>query len=94
MPLNAQQLAVQKNLSYVLVVAEELAQRILKSNYSPSTNLPREIELGEQYSLSWTAVREAVKTLTAEGMVLPHPCIGTLVMPRSNWNFLDQELLT
>lgn len=30
MPLNAQQLAAQKNLSYVL--AEKLAQRILKVN--------------------------------------------------------------
>ncbi|MDY9328022.1 GntR family transcriptional regulator, partial [Escherichia coli] len=33
-------------------------------------------------------------TLTAKGMVLPRPRIGTRVMPQSNWNFLDQELLT
>lgn len=44
--------------------------------------------------MSRTAVREAVKTLTAKGMVLPRPRIGTRVMPQSNWNFLDQELLT
>lgn len=48
----------------------------------------------EQFGVSRTAVREAVKTLTAKGMVLPRPRIGTRVMPQSNWNFLDQELLT
>ncbi|MDI8978136.1 GntR family transcriptional regulator, partial [Salmonella enterica subsp. enterica serovar Lubbock] len=41
------------------------------------TILPGEIELGEQYGVSRTAVREAVKTLTAKGMVLPRPRIGT-----------------
>ena len=48
MPLSAQQLAAQKNLSYVL--AEKLAQRILKGEYEPGTILPGEIELGESYS--------------------------------------------
>ncbi len=67
MPLSAQQLAAQKNLSYVL--AEKLAQRILKGEYEPGTILPSEIELGEQFGVSRTAVREAVKTLTAKGMV-------------------------
>ncbi len=67
MPLSAQQLAAQKNLSYVL--AEKLAQRILKGEYEPGTILPGEIELGEQFGVSRTAVREAVKTLTAKGMV-------------------------
>ncbi|MCJ8130197.1 GntR family transcriptional regulator, partial [Staphylococcus aureus] len=50
MPLSAQQLAAQKNLSYVL--AEKLAQRILKGDYAPGTILPGEIELGEQYGVS------------------------------------------
>ncbi len=92
MPLSAQQLAAQKNLSSVL--AEKLAQRILMGEYMPGSILPGEMELGEQFGVSRTAVREAVKTLTAKGMVLPRPRIGTRVMPQSNWNFLDQELLS
>jgi DNA-binding FadR family transcriptional regulator len=92
MPLSAQQLAAQKNLSYVL--AEKLAQRILTGEYVPGTILPGELELGEQFGVSRTAIREAVKTLTAKGMVLPRPRIGTRVLPQSNWNFLDQELLS
>ncbi|MEG1213589.1 MAG: FadR/GntR family transcriptional regulator [Leclercia sp.] len=92
MPLSAQRLAAQKNLSYVL--AEKLAQRILVGEYMPGSILPGELELGEQFGVSRTAVREAVKTLTAKGMVLPRPRIGTRVMPQANWNFLDQELLS
>lgn len=92
MSLSAQQLAAQKNLSYVL--AEKLAQRILNGEYKAGSILPGEIELGELFGVSRTAVREAVKTLTAKGMVLPRPRIGTRVMPRSSWNFLDKELLT
>ncbi|POP40419.1 GntR family transcriptional regulator [Superficieibacter electus] len=92
MKLSAQQLAAQKNLSYVL--AEKLAQKILQGVYAPESILPGEIELGEQYGVSRTAVREAVKTLTAKGMVLPRPRIGTRVMPQSDWNFLDKELLS
>ncbi len=92
MSLNAQQLAAQKNLSWVL--AEKLARKILTGEYESGSILPGEIELGELYSVSRTAVREAVKTLAAKGMVLPRPRIGTRVMPRSHWNFLDKELLT
>ncbi|VEC19765.1 GntR family transcriptional regulator [Escherichia coli] len=64
MPLSAQQLAAQKNLSYVL--AEKLAQRILKGEYEPGTILPGEIELGEQFGVSRTAVREAVKNVNGK----------------------------
>ncbi len=92
MSLSTQQLAAQKNLSYVL--AEKLAKQILRGEYEAGSILPGEIELGELFGVSRTAVREAVKTLTAKGMVLPRPRIGTRVMPRTHWNFLDKELLT
>ena len=92
MSLSAQQLAAQKNISWVL--AEKLAQKILTGEYPPESILPGEMELGEQFGVSRTAVREAVKTLTAKGMLLPRPRIGTRVMPRSSWNFLDKELLS
>jgi DNA-binding FadR family transcriptional regulator len=78
MSLSAQQLAAQKNISWVL--AEKLAQKILTGEYQPESILPGEMELGEQFGVSRTAVREAVKTLTAKGM-LPRPRIGTRVMP-------------
>ncbi|WP_145501020.1 FadR/GntR family transcriptional regulator [Yersinia similis] len=92
MQLNTQQQAAQRNLSYLL--AEKIGQRILAGEYEAGSILPGEIELGEQFGVSRTAVREAVKILAAKGMLLPRPRIGTRVMPQTNWNYLDQELLT
>lgn len=92
MSLSEQQLASQKNLSWIL--AGKLAQRIFQGQYGPGTILPGEIELGDLFGVSRTAVREAVKTLAAKGMVLPRPRIGTRVLPQNHWNFLDSEMLS
>lgn len=92
MQFDAQQQAAQRNLSYLL--AEKLGQQILAGEYQAGSILPGEMELGEQFGVSRTAVREAVKILAAKGMLLPRPRIGTRVMPQSQWNFLDQDLLT
>ncbi|BDH47756.1 GntR family transcriptional regulator [Salmonella enterica subsp. enterica serovar Choleraesuis] len=92
MSLSEQQLASQKNLSWIL--AGKLAQRIFRGEYQPGSILPGEIELGELFGVSRTAIREAVKTLAAKGMVLPRPRIGTRVLPRSHWNFLDTGMLS
>lgn len=92
MSLNAQQLAAQKNISWLL--AEKIARKILMGEYPPESILPGELELGEMFGVSRTAVREAIKMLSAKGMLLPRPRIGTRVMPRAYWNFLDTELLS
>lgn len=92
MHLTAQQQAAQRNLSYLL--AEKLGQRILAGEYTAGDILPGEIELGDLFGVSRTAVREAVKILAAKGMLLPRPRIGTRILPRHQWNFLDQELLS
>ncbi len=92
MHLTAQQQAAQRNLSYLL--AEKLGQRILSGEYVAGDILPGEIELGDLFGVSRTAVREAVKILAAKGMLLPRPRIGTRVLPRHQWNYLDQELLS
>ncbi|MDX1304275.1 FadR/GntR family transcriptional regulator [Photobacterium sp.] len=86
-----QRLVVNRNLSYKL--AESIGQRILQGETKPGDILPGEVELGEMYGVSRTAVREAIKMLAAKGMVLPRPRIGTRVLPKRNWNYLDQDLL-
>ncbi|SQI44343.1 Pyruvate dehydrogenase complex repressor [Leminorella richardii] len=92
MQFSIQQQAAHRNLSYV--VAEKIAHSILSGQYAAESILPGENELCEIYSVSRTAIREAVKMLTAKGMILARPRIGTRVMPQSYWNFLDKELLS
>ncbi|MGR5153949.1 FadR/GntR family transcriptional regulator [Photobacterium swingsii] len=91
MERDQQRLVTSRNLSYRL--AESIGQRILKGETPPGDILPGEVELGEMYGVSRTAVREAIKMLAAKGMVLPRPRIGTRVLPKRNWNYLDQDLL-
>jgi len=92
MDRDQQRLVIKRNLSYKL--AESIGQRILRGETIPGDILPGEVELGEMYGVSRTAVREAIKMLAAKGMVLPRPRIGTRVLPKRNWNYLDQDLLT
>ncbi|WP_445495722.1 FadR/GntR family transcriptional regulator [Photorhabdus sp. SF281] len=91
MQFKEQRKASQKNLSYLL--AEKIGQQILSGEYKTETILPGEIELAEQFDVSRTSVREAIKILAAKGMLLPRPRIGTRIMQTIHWNFLDQDLL-
>ncbi len=67
----------------------------MSGEYQAETILPGEIELAEQFDISRTSVREAIKILAAKGMLLPlpRPHIGTRIMPTIHWNCLDQDLL-
>jgi GntR family transcriptional regulator, transcriptional repressor for pyruvate dehydrogenase complex len=50
-------------------VAELMRETILSRNMAPGTPLPSERELGEQFGVSRTVIREAVRALAAKGIV-------------------------
>lgn len=74
-------------------VAHDLGQRIVRGDYKPGTLLPNEAECGQIYKVSRTAVREAVKMLSAKGLIQSRPKIGSRVEPRAAWNLLDRDVL-
>lgn len=74
-------------------VVHELGQRILRGDYPPETNLPNEEMLATAMQVSRTALREAVKVLTAKGLIESRPKVGTRVRPRLAWNMLDPDVL-
>ncbi|VTR19874.1 Uncharacterized HTH-type transcriptional regulator yidP [Serratia fonticola] len=82
MQFDAQQQAAQRNLSYLL--AEKLGQQILAGEYQAGSILPGEMDLAEQFGVSRTAVREAVKMLAAKGMLLPRPASAPGSCPKAN----------
>ena len=61
-------------------IAEQIELQILSGNLSPGDKFPSERELGEQFKVSRTAVREAMKTLRQRGLVEIHPGRGTFVI--------------
>jgi GntR family transcriptional regulator, galactonate operon transcriptional repressor len=71
---------------------ETLASRILSNEFSEGSvlDLPA---LREELDVSLTALREALKVLTAKGMIDARQKRGTFVQPRTSWNVLDADVM-
>src|SRR5580698_883598 len=80
-----------QNLTYS--IANHIGIAIVTGVYSADNPIPIEAELCRQYSASRTVLREAVKMLTAKGLLGSRPRLGTWVQPESNWNLLDPDVL-
>ncbi|GLT15277.1 FadR/GntR family transcriptional regulator [Vibrio algivorus] len=74
-------------------VAREIARGILSGKLPQGSIIPGEMALCEQFGVSRTALREAVKLLTSKCLLESRPKIGTRVVARANWNFLDPQLI-
>lgn len=61
-------------------IVEQIERRILSGELRSGDRLPSERELGEQFHVSRTAVREAMKTLAQKGLVDMRPGRGTIVI--------------
>ncbi len=80
-----------QNLTYRIV--QDLGIAIVSGKYSITNPFPVEAELCEQYDVSRSVLREAVKMLTAKGLLRARPRQGTWVQPEENWNLLDPDVL-
>ncbi len=80
-----------RNLTHSIV--EGLGIAIVTGTYSEKNPFPFEAELCTQYGASRSVLREAVKMLTAKGLLSARPRQGTWVQPESNWNLLDPDVL-
>ena len=70
-------------------VSIELQKAIFKGEYPPHTRFPSERELAQRYSVSRSAVREAVAKLTQLGLVETRPQSGTYVSDYQTEGSLD-----
>jgi len=82
---------LRQNLTHSIV--QDLGVAIVTGTYSDRNPFPVEAQLCRQYGASRTALREAVKMLTAKGLLGARPRQGTWVQPESNWNLLDPDIL-
>jgi DNA-binding FadR family transcriptional regulator len=74
-------------------VARIIGMRIVSGEFGPGDVLPVESDLCSAYRVSRTTVREAIKQLTAKRLLEVSPKIGTRVLPFSDWNLLDRDVL-
>lgn len=75
-------------------IAHEIGLSILRGELAPGEILPSEVALGQEFGVSRTALREAIKVLAAKGMVESRTKIGTRVRERTYWNMLDPDVLS
>ncbi|TVZ39257.1 DNA-binding FadR family transcriptional regulator [Alteromonadaceae bacterium 2753L.S.0a.02] len=80
------------NLSFRMT--QLLGQAIVCEEYQPEDSLPTEAELCEKFGVSRTAVREAVKMLSAKGLICSKPRQGIRIQPKDEWNILDSDVLS
>ena len=83
--------AVGSNLTFR--VMEDLGAAIVTGRYDGHNSFPIEAVLCQQYGVSRSVLREAVKMLTAKGLLNARPRQGTWVQPERLWNFLDPDVL-
>ena len=76
-----------------LAVTEALARRVIGGEWHDGSALPTEVELAGQMGVARTSVREALTRLKAKGLLASRQKAGTRVLPRMQWNMLDEDVL-
>ena len=79
-----------RNLTHRML--DTLGRSIVTGHYDRQ-RFPTEADLAGEYRVSRSVTREAVKMLTAKGLLSARPRTGTIVQPRSAWNLFDPDVL-
>ena len=79
-----------RNLTHGML--DSLGRAIVTGAYD-RVSFPTEAELATQNGVSRSVTREAVKMLTAKGLLSARPRQGTVIQPPSTWNLFDTDVL-
>lgn len=79
-----------RNLTHGMLDA--LGRAIVTGAYT-GKRFPTEADLTLQHGVSRSVTREAVKMLTAKGLLSARPRQGTIVQPAESWNLFDPDVL-
>jgi DNA-binding FadR family transcriptional regulator len=79
-----------RNLTYGLL--DSLGRMIVTGAYDGKP-FPTEAELAKHHGVSRSVTREAVKMLTAKGLLSARPRQGTIIQASTSWNLFDTDVL-
>src|SRR5271168_2206178 len=74
-------------------IVQDLGIAVVTGTYSDKNPFPVEADLCTQYGASRSILREAVKMLTAKGLLGARPGQGTWVQPEGSWNLFDPDVM-
>jgi DNA-binding FadR family transcriptional regulator len=75
------------------MIARDIGIAIMSGRHKPGDLLDGEVASSEQLSVSRAAYREAVRILSAKGLVKSKTKVGTRVTTPDAWNMLDPDVL-
>ena len=75
-------------------IAHHLGKAIISGVYGDHNPVPSEAVLCEQLDVSRSAAREAVKSLAAKGLLSSRAKQGIRVLPETQWNLFDTDVLS
>jgi DNA-binding FadR family transcriptional regulator len=75
------------------LTVDRIGGAIVAGRYAVGGTLPAEPLLCDEFGVSRTVVREAVKSLAAKGLLIAGPKVGTRVLPSDNWNWFDPDVV-
>lgn len=79
-----------RNLTYTLL--DQVGRAIVTGAYD-TMSFPTEADIAKHHGVSRSVTREALKMLTAKGLLTAAPRRGTTVMPPTAWNLFDGDVL-
>ena len=74
-------------------VVDQLGMAIVSGRFGIGEPLPGDSELEDEFDVSRSVLREAMKTLSAKGLVVAKSRVGTRVTDRCHWNLIDEDVL-
>ena len=72
---------------------EQLGRRIAVGDYETGSVFPREDKLVEEFGVSRTVIREAIKVLSGKGLIRTARRYGSRVCAFDEWNLLDPDVI-
>ena len=74
-------------------VVRQIVEQIMSGALAPGAFLPAEPVLAQQFGVSRTVIREAIRILSGKGLIEVKHGSGMQVQPPEQWNHLDPLLL-
>ncbi len=74
-------------------VVQQITTQIMNGALAPGDSLPSEAMLAQQFSVSRTVIREAVRVLVGKGLIAVKHGSGMMIQEPDQWNYLDPLIL-
>jgi DNA-binding FadR family transcriptional regulator len=82
------------NNSLHAAAVDAIGRWIVQGKFQPGDVLPNAEDTRDLIGVGRSVLREAIKVLAGKGLVESRPKTGTKIRQRSDWNFLDPDVLS